>query len=45
MKGYVSHGRGQAAREEVADPGTDLHILKGDVPEVPRARCWARGGR
>src|SRR5689334_17394816 len=52
MKGYVFHGPGQAAWEEVADPGleaatdaivrvdavticgTDLHILKGDVPEV-----------
>ncbi|NUP43630.1 MAG: zinc-dependent alcohol dehydrogenase family protein [Streptomyces sp.] len=52
MKGYVFHGPGQAAWEQVADPGleeatdaivrvdavticgTDLHILKGDVPEV-----------
>ncbi|MGW7731236.1 MULTISPECIES: zinc-dependent alcohol dehydrogenase family protein [Streptomyces] len=52
MKGYVFHGAGQAAWEEVPDPavkdptdaivrvvavticGTDLHILKGDVPEV-----------
>ncbi|MGW3031858.1 zinc-dependent alcohol dehydrogenase family protein [Streptomyces sp. NPDC001178] len=52
MRGYVFHGPGQAAWEEVADPGleeatdaivqvdavticgTDLHILKGDVPEV-----------
>ncbi|WP_030177079.1 zinc-dependent alcohol dehydrogenase family protein [Streptomyces sp. NRRL S-813] len=52
MKGYVFHGPGQAAWEEVPDPdvqdptdavvrvdtvticGTDLHILKGDVPEV-----------
>ncbi|CAM5610468.1 MULTISPECIES: zinc-dependent alcohol dehydrogenase family protein [Streptomyces] len=52
MKGYVFHGTGQAAWEEVPDPalkeptdavvrvgavticGTDLHILKGDVPEV-----------
>ncbi|MBD0422721.1 zinc-dependent alcohol dehydrogenase family protein [Streptomyces sp. TRM S81-3] len=52
MKGYVFHGPGQAAWEEVSDPdlkertdavvrvdavticGTDLHILKGDVPEV-----------
>ncbi|MFD3733704.1 zinc-dependent alcohol dehydrogenase family protein [Streptomyces sp. NPDC058632] len=52
MKGYVFHGSGQAAWEEVPDPGlkettdvivrvdavticgTDLHILKGDVPEV-----------
>ncbi|MFJ9663296.1 alcohol dehydrogenase catalytic domain-containing protein [Streptomyces sp. NPDC101219] len=53
MKGYVFHGPGRAAWEEVPDPGlrdatdavvrvtavtvcgTDLHILKGDVPEVP----------
>ncbi|MFF1723303.1 zinc-dependent alcohol dehydrogenase family protein [Streptomyces sviceus] len=53
MKGYVFHGAGQSAWEEVPDPavkeptdaivrvravticGTDLHILKGDVPEVP----------
>lgn len=52
MKGYVFHGTGQSAWEEVPDPavkeptdavvrveavticGTDLHILKGDVPEV-----------
>ncbi|MER6622571.1 MULTISPECIES: zinc-dependent alcohol dehydrogenase family protein [unclassified Streptomyces] len=52
MKGYVFHGPGQSAWEEVPDPavkepgdaivrvdavticGTDLHILKGDVPEV-----------
>ncbi|WP_141307110.1 zinc-dependent alcohol dehydrogenase family protein [Streptomyces spinoverrucosus] len=52
MKGYVFHGPGQSAWEEVQDPGiedatdaivrvdavticgTDLHILKGDVPEV-----------
>ncbi|MGW0082793.1 zinc-dependent alcohol dehydrogenase family protein [Streptomyces sp. NPDC003393] len=52
MKGYVFHGPGQAAWQEVPDPdvqdptdavvrvdtvticGTDLHILKGDVPEV-----------
>lgn len=52
MKGYVFHGAGQSAWEEVPDPaikeptdaivrvgavticGTDLHILKGDVPEV-----------
>ncbi|MEU6221941.1 alcohol dehydrogenase catalytic domain-containing protein [Streptomyces sp. NPDC047022] len=52
MKGFVFHGPGQSAWEEVADPGikettdaivrvdittvcgTDLHILKGDVPEV-----------
>ncbi|MFI8091033.1 zinc-dependent alcohol dehydrogenase family protein [Streptomyces sp. NPDC086080] len=52
MKGHVFHGPGQAAWEEVPDPGikeptdaivrvtavtvcgTDLHILKGDVPEV-----------
>ncbi|MBQ0827108.1 zinc-dependent alcohol dehydrogenase family protein [Streptomyces tagetis] len=52
MKGYVFHGPGQAAWEEVPDPsvkdatdaivrvgavticGTDLHIIKGDVPEV-----------
>ncbi|MDN0199142.1 alcohol dehydrogenase catalytic domain-containing protein [Streptomyces sp. S.PNR 29] len=52
MKGYVYHGPGQSAWEEVPDPdlteaadaivrvdavticGTDLHILKGDVPEV-----------
>ncbi|MEW2296168.1 zinc-dependent alcohol dehydrogenase family protein [Streptomyces sp. NPDC006743] len=52
MKGYVFHGPGHAAWEEVPDPdvkeptdavvrvdtvticGTDLHILKGDVPEV-----------
>ncbi|MFS8204740.1 alcohol dehydrogenase catalytic domain-containing protein [Streptomyces sp. CWNU-52B] len=53
MKGFVFHGSGQAAWEDVPDPavkdptdavvrvdvvtvcGTDLHILKGDVPEVP----------
>ncbi|EGX54883.1 zinc-containing dehydrogenase [Streptomyces zinciresistens K42] len=52
MKGYVFHGAGRSAWEEVPDPalkdptdaivrvgavticGTDLHILKGDVPEV-----------
>ncbi|MGX4694040.1 zinc-dependent alcohol dehydrogenase family protein [Streptomyces sp. JNUCC 63] len=52
MKGYVFHGPGQSAWEEVPDPdvmeptdavvrvdivticGTDLHILRGDVPEV-----------
>ncbi len=52
MKGFVFHGPGQSAWEEVPDPGikeptdaivrvdtvticgTDLHILKGDVPEV-----------
>ncbi len=52
MKGYVFHGPGTSAWEEVPDPavkeptdaivrvdtvticGTDLHILKGDVPEV-----------
>lgn len=52
MKGYVFHGTGQSAWEEIPDPaikdptdaivrvgavticGTDLHILKGDVPEV-----------
>ncbi|MFF7047260.1 zinc-dependent alcohol dehydrogenase family protein [Streptomyces griseorubiginosus] len=52
MKGYVFHGPGKSAWEEVPDPsikaptdaivrvdtvticGTDLHILKGDVPEV-----------
>ncbi|MFJ6659501.1 zinc-dependent alcohol dehydrogenase family protein [Streptomyces sp. NPDC091377] len=52
MKGYVFHGVGEAAWEDVPDPaveeptdaivridavticGTDLHILKGDVPEV-----------
>ncbi|WP_330357636.1 zinc-dependent alcohol dehydrogenase family protein [Streptomyces chartreusis] len=52
MKGYVFHGAGESAWEEVPDPaikeptdaivrvgavticGTDLHILKGDVPEV-----------
>ncbi|WP_369268754.1 zinc-dependent alcohol dehydrogenase family protein [Streptomyces sp. R11] len=52
MKGYVFHGNGQSAWEEIPDPaikdptdaivrvgvvticGTDLHILKGDVPEV-----------
>ncbi|MFJ8636285.1 zinc-dependent alcohol dehydrogenase family protein [Streptomyces sp. NPDC093568] len=52
MKGFVFHGTGQSAWEEVPDPavkeptdaivrvgavticGTDLHILKGDVPEV-----------
>ncbi|MFI8191701.1 zinc-dependent alcohol dehydrogenase family protein [Streptomyces sp. NPDC085946] len=52
MKGYVFHGPGQAAWQDVPDPGikdstdavvrvdavticgTDLHILKGDVPEV-----------
>ncbi|MDK1342927.1 zinc-dependent alcohol dehydrogenase family protein [Streptomyces sp. 378] len=53
MKGFVFHGPGQSAWEDVPDPGlkdptdaivrvdavticgTDLHILKGDVPEVP----------
>ncbi|MFC7842685.1 zinc-dependent alcohol dehydrogenase family protein [Streptomyces sp. NPDC057382] len=53
MKGYVFHGPGKSAWEDVPDPGikdptdaivrvdtvticgTDLHILKGDVPEVP----------
>ncbi|MGV9253639.1 zinc-dependent alcohol dehydrogenase family protein [Streptomyces sp. NPDC003697] len=53
MKGYVFHGPGQSAWEDVPDPdvqeptdaivrvdavticGTDLHIIKGDVPEVP----------
>ncbi|MGW5175412.1 alcohol dehydrogenase catalytic domain-containing protein [Streptomyces sp. NPDC004082] len=52
MKGFVFHGPGQSAWEEIPDPaikeptdaivrvdsvticGTDLHILKGDVPEV-----------
>jgi alcohol dehydrogenase len=52
MKGYVFHGPGRSAWEDVPDPdvkepsdavvrvdavticGTDLHILKGDVPEV-----------
>ncbi|MEU4085186.1 zinc-dependent alcohol dehydrogenase family protein [Streptomyces aureus] len=52
MRGYVFHGPGQSAWEDVPDPaikeptdaivrvgavticGTDLHILKGDVPEV-----------
>ncbi|WP_406411540.1 zinc-dependent alcohol dehydrogenase family protein [Streptomyces sp. NBC_01614] len=52
MKGYVFHGTGQSAWEEIPDPaikdptdaivrvgavticGTDLHILRGDVPEV-----------
>ncbi|MFE7931293.1 zinc-dependent alcohol dehydrogenase family protein [Streptomyces sp. NPDC057456] len=52
MKGFVFHGPGQSAWQEVPDPavkeptdaivrvdavticGTDLHILKGDVPEV-----------
>jgi len=52
MKGYVFHGAGESAWEDVPDPavkeptdaivrvgavtvcGTDLHILKGDVPEV-----------
>jgi len=52
MKGYVFHGPGQSAWEDVPDPdikeptdaivrvdvvtlcGTDLHILKGDLPEV-----------
>jgi alcohol dehydrogenase len=52
MKGFVFHGPGHSAWEEVPDPGikdptdaivrvdqvticgTDLHILKGDVPEV-----------
>lgn len=52
MKGFVYHGPGQSAWEDVPDPalteptdavvrvdavticGTDLHILKGDVPEV-----------
>ncbi|MGW3989209.1 zinc-dependent alcohol dehydrogenase family protein [Streptomyces sp. NPDC004830] len=53
MKGFVFHGPGRSAWEDVPDPGikdptdaivrvdavticgTDLHILKGDVPEVP----------
>ncbi|MER6124157.1 alcohol dehydrogenase catalytic domain-containing protein [Streptomyces sp. NPDC001795] len=53
MKGFVFHGPGQSAWEDVPDPGikdptdaivrvdtvticgTDLHILKGDLPEVP----------
>ncbi|MFI1105161.1 zinc-dependent alcohol dehydrogenase family protein [Streptomyces melanogenes] len=52
MRGFVFHGPGKSAWEEVPDPaikeptdavvrvdavticGTDLHILKGDVPEV-----------
>ncbi|MFJ4621867.1 zinc-dependent alcohol dehydrogenase family protein [Streptomyces sp. NPDC088812] len=52
MKGFVFHGTGRSAWEEIPDPGieeptdavvrvdavticgTDLHILKGDVPEV-----------
>ncbi|MEU2266709.1 zinc-dependent alcohol dehydrogenase family protein [Streptomyces olindensis] len=52
MKGFVFHGPGRSAWEDVPDPGvkdptdaivrvdavticgTDLHILKGDVPEV-----------
>ncbi|MFB8750176.1 zinc-dependent alcohol dehydrogenase family protein [Streptomyces parvulus] len=52
MKGYVFHGPGRSAWENLPDPdlkdptdavvrvdavticGTDLHILKGDVPEV-----------
>jgi alcohol dehydrogenase len=52
MKGYVFHGLGQSAWEEVPDPdleeatdavvrvdtvticGTDLHILRGDLPDV-----------
>jgi alcohol dehydrogenase len=52
MKGFVFHGPGQSAWEEIPDPGikeptdaivrvdtvticgTDLHILKGDVPDV-----------
>ncbi|WP_159661921.1 zinc-dependent alcohol dehydrogenase family protein [Streptomyces mexicanus] len=52
MKGYVFHGPGRSAWQDVPDPdvqdptdavvrvdtvticGTDLHILKGDVPEV-----------
>jgi alcohol dehydrogenase len=52
MKGFVFHGPGQSAWEQIPDPavkeptdavvrvdavticGTDLHILKGDVPEV-----------
>lgn len=52
MKGFVFHGPGQSAWQDVADPaikeatdaivrvdvvticGTDLHILRGDVPEV-----------
>lgn len=52
MKGFVFHGPGHSAWEDVPDPGlkdptdaivrvdtvticgTDLHILKGDVPEV-----------
>ncbi|MDN3027184.1 zinc-dependent alcohol dehydrogenase family protein [Streptomyces sp. S.PB5] len=53
MKGFVFHGPGRSAWQDVPDPaikdptdvivrvdaaticGTDLHILKGDVPEVP----------
>ncbi|WP_055491109.1 alcohol dehydrogenase catalytic domain-containing protein [Streptomyces sp. TP-A0356] len=53
MKGFVFHGPGQSAWEDVPDPdildatdaivrvdtvticGTDLHILRGDLPEVP----------
>ena len=52
MKGFVFHGPGHSAWEDVPDPGlkdptdaivrvdtvticgTDLHILKGDIPEV-----------
>ncbi|MFJ3308813.1 zinc-dependent alcohol dehydrogenase family protein [Streptomyces sp. NPDC086549] len=52
MKGFVFHGPGESAWEDVPDPaikeptdaivrvgevticGTDLHILKGDLPEV-----------
>ncbi|MDX3133644.1 zinc-dependent alcohol dehydrogenase family protein [Streptomyces europaeiscabiei] len=52
MRGFVFHGPGQSAWEEIPDPavkeptdavvrvdavticGTDLHILRGDVPEV-----------
>ncbi|MFD5256335.1 zinc-dependent alcohol dehydrogenase family protein [Streptomyces bobili] len=52
MKGFVFHGPGESAWQDVPDPsikdatdvivrvdavticGTDLHILKGDVPEV-----------
>lgn len=56
MKGYVFHGPGRSAWEDVPDPGikeatdaivrvdavticgTDLHILKGDVPGVRPGR-------
>lgn len=49
MKGFVFHGSGKSAWEEVPDPGikdpTDaivrvdaVTILKGDVPEVPSGR-------